>query len=231
MLSNAIANKTPPSQVLAWSLWSIVTFFYTFQYILRVSPSVMIGCIMQKFGIDACEFGQFSGIYYLGYALMHIPIGLLLDRFEVKWVISASIMVSVLGLLPLALSDNWTFSIVGRFLIGAGSSGAILSVFKVTRLYFPEQWFSRLLGLSVTIGLLGAIYGSTPVDRLNQYFGWQTVLLIFFGIGTLIAFVILVAVPKNHNSSVQAEHQDNIWQELKAVFTNKRVLLTAFLQL
>jgi predicted MFS family arabinose efflux permease len=216
----------PSAHIVAWSLWGIVTFFYAFQYLLRVSPSVMVGCIMQKFGIEACQFGMFSGAYYIGYTLTHIPLGLMLDRFQVKWVIAISIVVSVVGLLPLALSHEWWLSVIGRFLIGAGSSGAILSVFKVTRMYFPEHWFSRLLGFAVTIGLLGAIYGGTPVDRLSHQFGWENVLLIFFLIGAVIATIVLIWAPRN--PIAQDGQNDNMWHELRVVFTNSRVLLTAF---
>ena len=209
---------------MAWGFWAIVSFFYAFQYILRVSPSVMAKDIMQKFSLDAIQFGEFAGVYYLGYALMHIPIGLMLDRLQLKFVIAGCIAVTVLGMLPLVFIDHWFVSVVGRFLVGAGSSGAILSVFKVTRLYFPEKWFSRLLGLSVTIGLSGAVFGSTPVDRLNQKFGWEPVLIIFFCIGILIAAIIAFAMPRRVSSS---DHHDSILQDLKIVLTNQRVLITA----
>lgn len=214
-----------PSSI-AWSMWGIVTFFYTFQYILRVSPSVMLDHILQKFSLNAAHFGKFSSTYYLGYALMHIPFGLMLDRFSLRWVLSLSIFLSVLGFVPLAISDHWLICIIGRFFVGAASSGAILSVFKVCQLYFPQRWFSRLLGISVTIGLMGAIYGSTPVDQLNKQIGWENVVLMFFGIGGTIALLVALLCPhiisKNESSL-------NMWQNLFSVFRNKRVIGTALL--
>jgi predicted MFS family arabinose efflux permease len=156
---------------------------------------------------------------------MHIPLGLALDRLPVKWVIAVTISLSVIGLVPLALSDQWLLSVIGRFLVGAGSSGAILSVFKVTRLYFPDHWFSRLLGISVTIGLLGAMYGSTPVDRLSGQWGWETILLAFVVLGVVIAFAVLLWAPRN---SMTEDNHEGIWQEIRVVLTNGRVLWTAF---
>ena len=44
-------------------------------------PNIMLDDIMQQFQIDAATFGQFSGVYYIGYSLMHLPIGIMLDRF------------------------------------------------------------------------------------------------------------------------------------------------------
>ena len=85
----------------AWIAWGVVTFFYAFQYVLRVFPSIMMDDIRQKFGVDAQQFGDFSGAYYLGYALMHIPIGLLLDHKSPRWIIALSAILCSIGILPL----------------------------------------------------------------------------------------------------------------------------------
>ena len=77
---------------LPWVVWFLATFFYIFQYVLRVSPSIMMQGILEKYHLHAYQFGAFSGAYYLGYAVMHIPIGLLLDRVGPKKVISLSIL-------------------------------------------------------------------------------------------------------------------------------------------
>ena len=68
----------------AYIAWLIVSLFYAYQYVLRVMPSVMATDIVQKFQIDSTMFGQFAGIYYLGYSLMHIPVGIMLDSIGPK---------------------------------------------------------------------------------------------------------------------------------------------------
>jgi predicted MFS family arabinose efflux permease len=185
----------------------------------------MMPNIMQKFAIDARHFGRFSGFYYFGYALMHIPLGLLLDRLQIKWILGVSLFLSVLGMMPLYTDWSWSWVLAGRFLVGASSSAAILSVFKVTRTYFPEQWFSRLLGVSVMLGVLGALYGSNPVDRLSQALGWEKVLLVFFGAGSLTALLVVAFTPKQTIS--KAIERESPWKELRAVAGHKTVVLTA----
>ncbi len=63
------------SRIMAYCAWIIASIFYAYQYILRVMPNIMFDDIMQQLHIDAAVFGQFSGIYYIGYTLMHLPIG------------------------------------------------------------------------------------------------------------------------------------------------------------
>ena len=188
---------SPSGKTLAWSLWAMTTFFYAFQYIIRVSPSIMIDDIMAKFGINATHFGDFLGAYYLGYALMHIPIGIFLDRLGPRWVISLSVFISVLGLVPLFYLDSWAASVAGRFLVGAGSSGAILGVFAIIRLHFPDSFFSRILGISVMIGLAGAIYGGYPIGYLSKQYGWEQVLWGLVIVGTFLSLAMAIFIPKN----------------------------------
>lgn len=207
----------------AWFIWSVASFFYLFQYILRVSPSVMMPGIMQQFSITAADFGYFSAAYYLGYTLMHLPFGIMLDRYKISTIIAVAFAISVIGLVPLIYSDNWNYVIIGRFLVGAGSSGAILSIFKATSDFFPEHLFPRMLGSAVTIGLLGAIYGSTPVSKLSNEFGWQNIITIFIIVGLVISVLVYIFKSKQVRSVSKAD----VIGDLKIVFTNKRVIALA----
>ena len=127
--------------MIAWTVWVIASVFYAYQYILRVMPNIMLDDIMQQFHIGAATFGQFSGVYYIGYSLMHLPIGMMLDRFGPRKIMPVCILLTVAGLLPLIFADHWIYPIVGRFLIGMGSSAAILGVFKIVRMTFSEKRF------------------------------------------------------------------------------------------
>jgi predicted MFS family arabinose efflux permease len=209
----------------AWFIWAVASFFYLFIYILRVSPSVMMPGIMQKFSVSAEDFGYFSAIYYLGYTLMHIPFGILLDRFKVNVVIACAIGSSVIGLIPLVYMNDWHWVLIGRFFVGAGSTGAILAVFKVTSSFFPKHLFSRMLGISVTIGVLGAIYGSSPIDKLSREFGWEYVTSIIIATGLAIAFIIFFF--KSKQETTKNENKDNVLHSLKTVCANKRVIALA----
>lgn len=94
------------SRVIAWFVWIIASIFYAYQYILRVMPSIMMNDITAQFHIDATVFGQFSGVYYLGYSLMHLPIGILLDRFGPRKIMTLCILLPVVGLLPLLFQNT-----------------------------------------------------------------------------------------------------------------------------
>jgi len=220
MSANSHSPVMPITRRIAWVMWSIASIFYAYQYILRVMPNIMLTDMMQQFNMDAALFGQFSGAYYIGYCLMHLPIGILLDRHGPKKIMTLCILLTVVGLLPIVLAKHWIYPIIGRLLIGVGTSAAILGVFKIIRMTFSEQRFTRMLSFSVTIGLIGGIYGGIPVSYLCESYGYQIVIQIFAILGVLLAITTYLIVPE-----IKSDHKTTVVADLKTVFTNKKVIL------
>lgn len=217
----------PNASIRIWIIWLLASFFYAYQYILRVTPSVLMSDLLTKFQVNAEQFGQFSGIYYIGYAAMHIPIGILLDRVGPKIILPLSILLSVLGMMPLIYSDDWAYPTLGRLLIGMGSSGAILGVFKIIRLGFGDANFNRMLGISATIGLVGAIWGGLPLQFLLDSFGLEKLIWMISAIGFVLAISIYIAMPKQKPHMMVGNA--SVLLDIKNVLTNKKVLFVCLL--
>ena len=209
----------------AWSMWAVASSFYAYQYVLRVLPNIIMPDLLTHFNASAMEFGQFAGLYYVGYAGAHIPLGLWIDRKSPKIVIPICILLTVAGILPLVLSNTIAAANIGRFIMGIGSSGAILGAFKVIRLGFPESHFNRMLGICVTVGLLGALYGGMPVRHLLESTHWQTVILYFCWFGIALAAFAYFSIPSQHKPVIAP---NNIFEDITQVFKNKNVLIVCF---
>lgn len=212
------------SRSIIWAMWLIVSTFYAYQYILRVMPNIMMDDILKQFGIDAATFGQFSGIYYVGYSLMHLPIGIMLDRFGPKKVLPICIFMMVIGLLPIIFAEHWAYPIIGRALIGMGSSAAILGSFKVIRLTFSEVHFTRMLSLTVTIGLIGAIYGGGPVNYMCSTMGYKSVVALFAVAGLILGIITYLIIP-----GIETTSKTTILNDIKEVLTTPKVIIICLL--
>lgn len=217
-------NFVATSRTIAWAMWVIVSLFYAYQYILRVMPSVIMNDIMQQFDIDIAIFGQFSGIYYIGYALMHLPLGILLDRYGPKKIMPICILVTVIGLLPILFAKYWVYALIGRGLIGMGSSAAILSAFKIIRSTFSTENFTRALSFTVTIGLIGAIYGGGPMNYMCNALGYKTVTVILSCIGIALCIIAYAITPE-----IKSKQSDSILSDIKEVFSSKKVMAICLL--
>jgi predicted MFS family arabinose efflux permease len=179
----------------------------------------MLEDIMQQFNIDAAIFGQYSGVYYLGYCAMHLPIAIMLDRYGPKKVMPVCILLTVIGILPIIFANYWVYPIVGRALIGMGSSAAILGAFKVIRMGFKEERFTRMLSLAVTIGLIGAIYGGGPLSYFCDTLGYKMVVAICAGVGVALAALTYLIVPNMAPTPHRA-----VIADIKEVLTNPKVI-------
>jgi MFS family permease len=207
----------------SWLIWFCASLFYGYQYILRVIPNVLKAEITAHFHFDTILFGQFAGIYYLGYTLAHIPLGIMLDRYGPKYILPVSIILSLTGMLPMITSHDPVLGITGRFILGMGSSCAFIGLVKVVQLSFPDKSFNRMLSMGSIFGLIGAVFAGAPIIYLLLYISWETIILssiILGGILAVLLFMILPLQEKNENPS-------NLKTSLQTLLKNKTVLLIA----
>ncbi len=187
-------------RILPYAMWVFPLAFFTYQFILRLWPSLMMQQIMQQFQIDATGFGLLASIYYYGYAGMQLPIAVLLDRYGARYVVCLCAITCGLATLLFTYTTNWHLALLSRFLVGAGSAAGFLATSKVISQWFGRQYYARMVGFSFTVGLLGAIYGGKPVSLMVENFGWQQVAfvlaLVSIGIGVLTLLFL-----KNSNST------------------------------
>ncbi|QOD38518.1 MFS transporter [Candidatus Wolbachia massiliensis] len=206
-------------------IWLLASLFYAYQYILRVIPNIIAPELITKFNISVTDVGQFSGLYYVGYTLAHIPIGLALDRFGPKFILPACIVLTFTGTLPLICLDEWYYSVLGRIIVGVGSSASAIGLFKVASMYFSQEKSARMASLSIIIGLLGAIYGGLPLDFLLDKFGWDYVIYTFSAFGCLLALLLFFITP---SSDAEESAGNNILQNLKTVLFHRNIILISF---
>lgn len=161
--------------ILPYLMWLFPLFFFAYQFILRLWPGLMMQQIMAQFSIDASHFGFLAALYYYGYSGMQIPVAIMLERFGVRYVLFSFALLCGLATLTFSYTNNWYLACLSRLLIGAGSAVGFLGVSKVVSEWFPKNQYARMIGLSFTVGLLGAIYGGKPVSLVIAHYSWQNV--------------------------------------------------------
>ncbi len=92
------------SLTLPFLAWATAALFFFYAWVLRVTPSVMIEELMRDFAVGAAAVGNLSAFYFYGYAGMQVPIGMMIDRFGPRRLISASAAVCALGCVLFAVS-------------------------------------------------------------------------------------------------------------------------------
>lgn len=210
-----------------WMLWFFAVLFFSYQFVLRLTPGVLIDDIMVKYDISASVFGLIISFYYIGYAGMQIPIGILLDRFGVRYVVAASAIICVLGNLPILFSNYWVIELLGRLLIGVGSAAGALGAIHVVRMHFPHRHMSKMIGFTVTLSLFGAIYGKSINRFLVESFGLEQSIIYLSIPGIIIAFSMLLFFRNTDKQQTGIVQHYSILSSLKIIFKNNNIIWLA----
>jgi MFS family permease len=213
-------------KILPYAMWVFPLSFFTYQFILRLWPSLMMQQIMHQFQIDATGFGLLASVYYYGYAGMQLPVAVLLDRFGARYIVCICAVLCGLATLLFTYTENWALALLSRFLIGAGSAAGFLATSKVISQWFGREYYARMVGFSFTVGLLGAIYGGKPVSLLVENFGWQQVAFVLacvsIGIGTLTLLFL-----KTNSTTVGEEKSSFCLKDLSNLLSSPIIWLLA----
>lgn len=194
---------TKSRMTLAWVSWGLAALFYLYQFILRVSPGVMTQDLMRDFGVQGCALGVLGAFYYNAYAIMQIPLGVLLDSLGPKRLIASSCLLAALGTYMFSASDTLIIASLGRALMGAGAACGFIGTLKLATLWFPPEKMGTVIGLTMVLGTLGATSAGAPLGFLIDHFGWR---LTMFGIAVLgggLAACIIVLMKEPSDAHVE----------------------------
>lgn len=220
---------------LKWTIWGLAAIFYFYEFVLRVSPSVMVPELMTSFGITASSVGVLSAFYLYAYAPMQLPVGVLMDRYGVKKVLSIASIICGLGAILFALAQGLSLASVGRFLIGFGSSFAFIAMVFVTSHWFPLRKRAFLIGVANSVAMLGASAGSGPLTIIIKNVGWRQTIGLFGGFGILLGIAVyLIFKMDRHDKEVEKETastEGHILKNIKLIATKKATWINGFVAL
>src|SRR5262245_1387873 len=167
--------------------WLTGAVFFFYAWVLRVAPSVMVEELMRDFAVGAAVLGHLSAAYFYGYAGMQIPVGVLLDRFGPRRLMTLAALVCAAGCVLLATSTSLGLATAGRFLIGASAAFSLVGSMAVAGQWFHPNRFALLSGLSMAMGMAGGVFGQAPLRLAVEASDWRTTTLALAAGGLALA--------------------------------------------
>ncbi len=191
-------NRRSVSLLMPIAMFGVATFFYLYEFLVRVSPNVLENELILAFNLDAQMFGFFSSCWYWAYAPLQLPVGALTDKYGPRRLLTFAIMLCAASTLALAYTKSFYLGCLMRFFIGAGSAFAFISCMKIIHIWFPHHLFPLMTGLTLTIGTLGAAAGGIPLSLALDFMSWRDVLIYlgFIGLGLSVLAFLMV---RDHN--------------------------------
>lgn len=118
--------------VVPWLICGLGALYYCYEYFLRISPSVMTHELMREYHLTGAQVGNLSAYYYHAYVPMQLLVGLLMDRFGPRRLLTFACLLCALGTYLFAGGYQYGIAELGRFLVGFGFAFCFCRGFKVS---------------------------------------------------------------------------------------------------
>ncbi|MEQ8816984.1 MAG: MFS transporter [Thalassobaculum sp.] len=202
------APAVPRAALLGFG-WLLCAVFFLYAFVQRVAPSVMVDDLMRDFAVGGAVLGNLSAYYYYAYAGSQIPVGVLMDRFGPRRLVTAAAALAGAGSLVFAMADGLWLASVGRLMIGFGCAFSFVGALNYAGLWFPPNKFATLGGWAQMLGVVGGILGQAPLGYLVESVGWRTAVggLAVFGLALALATgLVLRDRPKPAPTATTVRH-------------------------
>lgn len=217
----------------AWLVVLLASFFYCYEYFLRITPSVMTPELMHAFNITAGPLGMLTAAYYYAYTPMQLPVGIMMDNYDTRKVLSFACLMCAIGSYAFAMTNNLWVAGAGRLLIGFGSAFAFVGVLKLATLLLPPRMFGFVSGITTTLGMLGAMFGDIFLNRMVLSQGWKSTIILSAHVGVITTLALYLIIPtfkkekKNADSSNEpvSSEQVSILKDVIAIFKMPEIWL------
>ncbi len=178
------------SRALPWIICGLGAIFYCYEYLLRISPSVMTQELMRMYDLTATQIGLFSAYYYHAYVPMQIVVGLAMDRYGPRKLLTLACFSCAIGTVLFASGISLALAEIGRFMVGFGSAFAFVGALKLATIWLPPHRFALVSGIIVCLGMVGAMIGDVFLRICVDSAGWQFTIYS----AAVIGFVLTVAI-------------------------------------
>ncbi|MEO3972695.1 MFS transporter [Streptomyces sp. CAU 1734] len=179
----------PPGGRRAVAVWGIGVSVYFVAIIFRTSLGVAGLDAADRFDINASALSTFSILQLLVYAGMQIPVGLLVDRFGTKRVLTMGAVLFTAGQLGFALSPSYGMALAARVLLGCGDAMTFISVLRLGNRWFPARRGPLVAQIAALFGMAGNLISTILIARLLHGVGWTATFA-----GSAVAGVVVTAL-------------------------------------
>jgi predicted MFS family arabinose efflux permease len=168
---------------------------YFLSALLRAVTATLAPIFSTELALGAGALGLLAGAYFLGFALVQLPLGLWLDRFGPRRTLLALLAVAVLGCGAFALAGDLIGLIAARALIGVGMGACLMAPLTAyRRLFSPAAQLGANSWMLMT-GSLGMVASTLPVQWLLPSLGWRGLFWLLAGLLAGTALWVSRAVP------------------------------------
>ncbi|MBE0648280.1 MAG: MFS transporter [Bacteroidales bacterium] len=184
-------NK-PIQNLYGYVVWFVISLFVVFSFCLNTAAGVFSGAIEHTLNLTETQTAIAMGAFIVGFALMQIPAGALLDRFNNKLIVSCAIFILTAGAFLISRSSNLISFSLANFIMGIGGSFAFIAAGKSISKWFSFAAFPLMFGLTNTLSCFSTGFIHTLLSDQLAIRPWETVYLFLAIAGAILCIITLI---------------------------------------
>ncbi|GAA2519411.1 MFS transporter [Rarobacter incanus] len=176
-----------------------------FAYIVAVAHRSSFGVAsleaIDRFQADATTVSLFAVVQIGVYAAAQLPVGIALDRFGPRRVITTGAVLMTIGQIGMALASHTEIAIAMRVLVGLGDATTFVGAVRLIPAWFPARRVPILTQITGIVGQLGQVITAFPFLALLHSRGWTVAFMALAGLGVGAAVATCAWVRDSPTSS------------------------------
>lgn len=198
--------------------WGILVVTFVTVFFHRLAVGAVADDISSELNISGVVLGNITAMNFYAYALMQIPVGIMVDTIGVRRICTLGALVTAMGAYIFSFMNTVEMAYLSRFLVGLGTSVVMVSIMKIQTIWFPSRYFSALSGITSFIGNMGAYLATAPLTYLAVLWGWRSTFSLMGLVSLVLGIATFIFVRDKERGERQNKLQGNrqrSWAEVK----------------
>jgi predicted MFS family arabinose efflux permease len=168
---------------------------YVLSQFYRAFLAVLTPVLTAELGATAEDLAAASGLWFLAFALMQIPVGEALDRIGPRRTTAVLLVIGGAGgAAVFAMAGGPGGIKLAMVLIGIGCAPVLMASYYIFARVYPPAVFGTLAGAVIGFGSLGNIASSLPLSVVVDLIGWRGALWAMGALTLVVAAAIVLVV-------------------------------------
>ena len=176
-------------------IFCVFAFGFFLSNLLRSITATLTPILTLEFELSAGNLGLLAGGYFIGFSIMQIPLGFLLDRHGPKKIISSFLLIAVVATISFAIAKSFSGLLISRIFIGVGVSACMMGPLTGYRVWFAEKYQQRANSWMLMFANLGFVSSTLPVQLLLPVIGWRWIFILISILILISIILILLFIP------------------------------------
>ena len=173
----------------------LLTLAYVLSQFYRAFLAVLAQPLLADVGAAPDDLAAASGLWFLSFAMMQIPVGWALDRVGPRKTAAVLLLLGGGGgAVVFAMASTPLHLNIAMFLIGIGCSPVLMASYYIFARMYPGPMFATLGAVLIGVGSLGNLASTIPLTWAVDLIGWREAVLVVAAISAVVAIGLWIFV-------------------------------------